>query len=220
MVKPDPDAATLDANYPLALPRQTRYERRPAQMETAQMPITVSALYGAATTIACAAVVMLARVDMRFLWIAALVGAAVFLLALTWRLQVQDEMNVIERETTIENAPAAIRPVVESARGNLIRRGNFAMERRYWQRLYEMFSDGRRVTRDEVVRAEAMPRELYHARFDETTAEMRRVGLLDDDNRMTAAWRKFHHDWVSVRPFVRSTGANEDNGGNGVGGSM
>lgn len=187
------------------------------------MPITVSALYGLATTIGAAAFVMASGAARHWLWIAALLGALMFLMALTWRLQVQDEQSVIERETTIE-VDDAIRPaIIEGARGNTIRRGNFIMDRKYWQRLYNLAQDGRRVTRDAVVAADAMPRELYHAVFDETTAEMRRVGLLDDDNRMTAAWRDFHRSTVALPPtvqsFVRSRNGNEYLNGGGVGGS-
>lgn len=206
-----------------AAPRRTSYERRPASPEVSQMPLTVSAVSGIAMTLAAFAVVMLADAERRWLWIAVLLGAVVFLVMLIWRLQVQDGMSIYERETTVEQPGAAIRPTVtEGTRGSTIYRGNFTMRREYWQRLYDLAQDGRRITRDAVVSADAMPRELYHAVFDETTAEMRRVGLLDDENRMTAAWRQFHREYVETgheRRFVRSGSTNGAGSASGVGGS-
>jgi len=186
------------------------YSRQPSTLSgDGHAPLTVAALCGTAATIGAVAVVMVASLPLRWLWIAALLGAAAFLTALIWRLQVHDTLSIVERETTIVDTHP-VRPVIhDRAVGNVIRRGNFRMSREQWQRLYELARDGRPLTRDAARDADAMPRDLY-IEWAATMSEMRRVGLVDDDNRMTDAWREFHASIVetgrppAARPFIPS----------------
>lgn len=177
-------------------PRRT-YSRQPSTLSgDGHAPLTVAALCGTAATIGAVAVVMLIPLPSRWLWIAALLGAAAFLATLIWRLQVQDTLAVVERETTIVGAEQPVRPVIrDRAVGNIIRRGNFEMSREQWMRLYELARNGRPLTRDAARDADAMPRDLY-IEWASTMAEMRRVGLVDDENRATDAWHDFHRSIV------------------------
>ena len=156
--------------------------------------MTVATLCGIAATVGAAATVMLIPLQARWLWIAALLGAAAFLAALIWRLQVQDTLAVVERETTIVGAEQPVRPVIhDRAVGNVIRRGNFRLSRDQWASLYNLAADGRPLTRDAA--RPHMPRDLY-IEWAATMAEMRRVGLIDDEHRMTDSWREFHRSIV------------------------
>lgn len=176
-------------------PRRT-YSRQPSTLSgDGHAPLTVAALCGTAATIGAVAVVMVATLPLRWLWIAALLGAAAFLTALIWRLQVHDTLSIVERETTIVDTHP-VRPVIhDRAVGNVIRRGNFQMTHEQWMRLYEIARHGQPLTRDAARDADAMPRDLY-IEWAATMAEMRRVGLIDDENRATSAWREFHRSIV------------------------
>lgn len=176
--------------------RRVSYSRQPSSLSSdAPGPLTVATLCGLATTVGASSLVMVIPMHPRWLWIASLLGALAFLLVLTWRLQVQDTLSVIERETTLEDA-TAVRPVVrDRAVGNVIRRGNFQMSREQWMRLYNLAATGRPLTRDAARDADAMPRDLY-IEWAATMAEMRRVGLIDDENRATSAWHDFHRSIV------------------------
>lgn len=171
------------------------YSRQPSTLSgDGHAPLTVAALCGTAATIGAVAVVMVASLPLRWLWIAALLGAAAFLSALIWRLQVQDTLAVVERETTIVGAEQPVRPVVrDRAVGNVIRRGNFQLTREQWVQLHNLARDGRPLTRDAA--RPYMPRDLY-IEWAATMAEMRRVGLVDDENRATGAWHDFHRSIV------------------------
>lgn len=202
-------------------PRRT-YSRQPSTLSgDGHAPLTVAALCGTAATIGAVAVVMVATLPLRWLWIAALLGAAAFLSALIWRLQVHDTLAVVERETTIVDTHP-VRPVIrDRAVGNVIRRGNFQMTHEQWMRLYELARHGQPLTRDAARDADAMPRDLY-IEWAATMAEMRRVGLIDEDNRATAAWHDFHRSIVessrppAARPFVPSMSGLQDERGRGV----
>lgn len=177
--------------------RRVSYSRQPSSL-SGETPgaMTVATLCGIAATVGAAATVMLIPLQARWLWIAALLGAAAFLAALIWRLQVQDTLAVVERETTIVGAEQPVRPVIrDRAVGNIIRRGNFRMSREQWMRLYELARNGRPLTRDAARDTDAMPRDLY-IEWAATMAEMRRVGLIDDEHRMTDSWREFHRSIV------------------------
>ena len=203
-----------------ATPRRVSYSRQPSSLSSdAPGPLTVATLCGLAATVGASSLVMVIPMHPRWLWIASLLGALAFLLVLTWRLQVQDTLSVIERETTLEDT-ASVRPVIhDRAVGNVIRRGNFRMSREQWQRLYELARDGRPLTRDAA--RPFMPRDLY-IEWAATMAEMRRVGLVDDDNRMTDAWREFHASIVetgrppAARPFIPSMSEANASWGRGV----
>ncbi len=208
------------------LPAPTRrisYSRQPSSLSSdAPGPLTVATLCGIAATVGAAATVMLIPLQARWLWIAALLGAAAFLAALIWRLQVQDTLAVVERETTIVGAEQPVRPVIrDRAVGNIIRRGNFEMSREQWMRLYELARTGRPLTRDAARDADAMPRDLY-IEWASTMAEMRRVGLIDDEHRATDAWREFHASIVetgrppAARPFIPSMSEANASWGRGV----
>lgn len=205
-----------------ATTRRVSYSRQPSSLSSdAPGPLVVATLCGMAVTVGAAAVVMLIPLQARWLWIAALLGALAFLVALTWRLQVQDTLSVIERETTVDDA-TPVRPVVhDRAVGNTIRRGNFQMSRDQWQRLYALARDGRPLTRDAARDADAMPRDLY-IEWAATMSEMRRVGLVDDDNRATTAWHDFHANIVensrppAARPFIPSMSEGVPSWGRGV----
>ena len=209
-------------DYATTAPRRVSYSRQPSSLSSdTPGPLTVATLCGIAATVGAAATVMLIPLQARWLWIAALLGAAAFLVALIWRLQVQDTLAVVERETTIVDTHP-VRPVIhDRAVGNVIRRGNFRMSREQWQRLYELARDGRPLTRDAARDADAMPRDLY-IEWAATMAEMRRVGLVDDDNRMTDAWREFHASIVetgrppAARPFIPSMSEANASWGRGV----
>ncbi|MBK9276514.1 MAG: hypothetical protein IPM49_18520 [Flavobacteriales bacterium] len=183
--------------YTAPAARRVSYSRQPSSLSSdTPGPLTVATLCGIAATVGAAAVVMLIPLQARWLWIAALLGAAAFLAALIWRLQVLDTLSVIERETTITGTEQAVRPVIhDRAVGNVIRRGNFQMSREQWMRLYELARNGRPLTRDAARDADAMPRDLY-IEWASTMAEMRRIGLIDDEHRMTDAWRDFHRSIV------------------------
>jgi len=172
------------------------YSRQPSTLSSdGHSPLTVAALCGTAATIGAVAVVMLTSLPLRWLWIAALLGAAAFLTALIWRLQVHDTLSIVERETTIVDTHP-VRPVIhDRAVGNVIRRGNFQMSREQWMRLYELARNGRPLTRDAARDTDAMPRDLY-IEWAATMAEMKRVGLIDDEHRMTGAWHDFHRSIV------------------------
>lgn len=170
------------------------YSRQPSTLSgDGHAPLTVAALCGTAATIGAVAVVMVASLPLRWLWIAALLGAAAFLTALIWRLQVHDTLSIVERETTIVDTHP-VRPVIhDRAVGNVIRRGNFRLSRDQWASLYNLAADGRPLTRDAA--RPHMPRDLY-IEWAATMAEMRRVGLIDDEHRMTDSWREFHRSIV------------------------
>ncbi len=175
--------------------RRVSYSRQPSSL-SGETPgaMTVATLCGIAATVGAAATVMLIPLQARWLWIAALLGAAAFLAALIWRLQVQDTLAVVERETTIVGAEQPVRPVIhDRAVGNVIRRGNFRLSRDQWASLYNLAADGRPLTRDAA--RPHMPRDLY-IEWAATMAEMRRVGLIDDEHRMTDSWREFHRSIV------------------------
>lgn len=212
---------TADVNYPGSQIRST-YERRPVAPEFDQHPVGVSLLMGLAGFVGAGCFVMFVGWPLRFLWLAGLIGAALFLIAVIWLIDVQNQRTLMERETVLSLPDDELRPVVtDGRRGETIRRGNFTMSRKYWTRLYDLAADGRRLTRDDVVKADAMPREWYHGDFNGVTAELRRVGLLDAENRMTDDWRSFHREVVAPSPvqaFVRSSNANEAQGAGGVGG--
>lgn len=203
-------------------PRHT-YSRQPATLASdGHAPLTVATLCGTAATVGAVAVVMVTSLPLRWLWIAALLGAAAFLATLIWRLQVHDTLSVIERETTIVGAEQPVRPVIhDRAVGNVIRRGNFEMSREQWMRLYELARTGRPLTRDAARDADAMPRDLY-IEWASTMAEMRRVGLVDDENRATDAWHDFHRSIVetgrppAARPFIPSMSEANASWGRGV----
>lgn len=196
--------------YTTPAARRVSYSRQPSSLSgNTPGPLTVATLCGIAATVGAAAVVMLIPLQARWLWIAALLGAAVFLAVLIWRLQVLDTLSVVERETTLHDAQP-VRPVVrDRAVGNVIRRGNFEMTREQWMRLYNLAATGRPLTRDAARDADAMPRDLY-IEWAATMSEMRRVGLIDDEHRMTDAWREFHASIVetgrppAARPFIPS----------------
>jgi len=212
---------TLERYEYTTAPRRISYSRQPSSLSSdTPAPLTVATLYGIATTVGAAAVVMVAALPLRWLWIAALLGALAFLLVLTWRLQVQDELSVIERETTITGTEQAVRPVIhDRAVGNVIRRGNFEMSREQWASLYNLAADGRPLTRDAA--RPHMPRDLY-IEWAATMAEMRRVGLIDDEHRMTDAWCDFHRSIVEnttppvARPFIPSMSEGVPSWGRGV----
>lgn len=200
--------------------RRVSYSRQPSSL-SGETPgaMTVATLCGIATTVGAAATVMLIPLQARWLWIAALLGAAAFLAALIWRLQVHDTLAVVERETTIVDTHP-VRPVIrDRAVGSTIRRGNFQMTREQWAGLYNLARDGRPLTRDAA--RPHMPRDLY-IEWAATMAEMRRVGLIDDEHRMTDSWREFHRSIVessrppAARPFVPSMSGLQDERGRGV----
>lgn len=181
--------------YTTPAARRVSYSRQPSSL-SGETPgaMTVATLCGIAATVGAAATVMLIPLQARWLWIAALLGAAAFLAALIWRLQVQDTLAVVERETTIVGAEQPVRPVIhDRAVGNVIRRGNFRLSRDQWASLYNLAADGRPLTRDAA--RPHMPRDLY-IEWAATMAEMRRVGLIDDEHRMTDSWREFHRSIV------------------------
>lgn len=202
-------------------PRRT-YSRQPSTLSSdGHAPLTVATLCGTAATIGAVAVVMVASLPLRWLWIAALLGAAVFLATLIWRLQVYDTLSVVERETTIVGSEP-VRPVIrDRAVGNVIRRGNFEMSREQWMRLYELARHGQPLTRDAARDADAMPRDLY-IEWAATMAEMKRVGLIDDEHRATGAWHDFHRSIVenaappAARPFIPSMSEANASWGRGV----
>lgn len=210
-------------DYATTAPRRVSYSRQPSSLSSdTPGPLTVATLCGIAATVGAAATVMLIPLQARWLWIAALLGAAAFLAALIWRLQVQDTLAVVERETTIVGAEQPVRPVIrDRAVGNIIRRGNFRMSREQWMRLYELARNGRPLTRDAARDADAMPRDLY-IEWAATMAEMRRVGLIDDEHRMTDSWREFHRSIVensrppAARPFIPSMSEANASWGRGV----
>lgn len=181
--------------YTTPAARRVSYSRQPSSLSgNTPGPLTVATLCGIAATVGAAATVMLIPLQARWLWIAALLGAAAFLAALIWRLQVQDTLAVVERETTIVGAEQPVRPVIrDRAVGNVIRRGNFRLSRDQWASLYNLAADGRPLTRDAA--RPHMPRDLY-IEWAATMAEMRRVGLIDDEHRMTDSWREFHRSIV------------------------
>lgn len=206
--------------YTTPAPRRVSYSRQPSSLSSdTPGPLTVATLCGIAATVGAAAVVMLIPLQARWLWIAALLGAAVFLDALIWRLRILDELSVIERETTLYDVQP-VRPVVrDRAVGNVIRRGNFEMTREQWMRLYNLAATGRSLTRDAA--RPHMPRDLY-IEWAATMAEMRRIGLIDDEHRMTDSWREFHRSIVensrppAARPFVPSSNGIQDERGRGA----
>lgn len=208
--------------YTTPAARRVSYSRQPSSLSgNTPGPLTVATLCGIAATVGAAAVVMLIPLQARWLWIATLLGAAAFLAALIWRLQILDELSVIERETTLHDGQP-VRPVVrDRAVGNVIRRGNFQLTREQWARLYHLAADGRPLTRDAARDADAMPRDLY-IEWAATMAEMRRVGLIDDEHRMTDSWREFHRSIVensrppAARPFAPSSNGLQDGRGRGA----
>lgn len=211
-----------DVLYP-KIPTRSSYERRPIMPEINQHPVGVSFLFAVATFAAFACFIGAAGYQWRWLWVSGFFASGVFIVALLWRLQVQDAQCIMERSTEVELPTAPIRATVtEGTKGETVRRGNFVMAREYWQRLYDAFENGRSLSRDGVVTAKGMPRELYHGdAWQRTLIELRRIGLIDDENRITAAWRTFHAEIVNtapVRPFVRSGNGRTDDNGDGVGG--
>jgi len=205
--------------YTTPAARRVSYSRQPSSLSgNTPGPLTVATLCGIAATVGAAAVVMLIPLQARWLWIAALLGATAFLAALIWRLQILDELSVIERETTLHDEQT-VRPVVrDRAVGNVIRRGNFQLTRDQWAQLYNLAADGRPLTRDAA--RPHMPRDLY-IEWAATMSEMRRVGLIDDEHRMTATWREFHASIVensrppAARPFVPSVNGLQGEQGRG-----
>lgn len=208
-------------DYATTAPCRVSYSRQPSSLSSdTPGPLTVATLCGIAATVGAAATVMLIPLQARWLWIAALLGAAAFLVALIWRLQVQDTLAVVERETTIVGAEQPVRPVIrDRAVGNIIRRGNFRLSRDQWASLYNLARDGRPLTRDAA--RPHMPRDLY-IEWAATMTEMRRVGLIDDEHRMTDAWRDFHRSIVensrppAARPFIPSMSEANASWGRGV----
>lgn len=120
---------------------------------------------------------------------------------------------------------ADVRPVIPTD-NNTIRRGRFTLPADQWSRLFDAaraHKEGR-LTRDNIVKAKALPRLLYHGdAFEDTLAELKRLGIIDSGNRITAAGRAFEQEIRSPHPaapsaptFVHSTNGNERTAANEV----
>jgi len=93
-------------------------------------------------------------------------------------------------------APSApVRPFVPSANGDAaghtVRAGRFQLPAATWAALFDVAeANGGRLTRDGVAAARALPRALYRD-WAATLAELQRLGIVDDDGRVTAAGWEF-----------------------------
>ena len=93
-------------------------------------------------------------------------------------------------------APSApVRPFVPSsngdAAGRTVRAGRFQLPAETWAALFATAeANGGRLTRDGVAAARALPRALYRD-WAATLAELQRLGIVDDDGRVTAAGWEF-----------------------------
>lgn len=119
---------------------------------------------------------------------------------------------------------ADVRPVMPTD-DNTIRLGRFSLPADMWQRLFAAARANKgRLTRDNIVKARALPRDLYHGdAFQRTLDELKRLGIIDDNNVVTAAGRAFEQQLRSPHPtappspaFVPSTNGNERTGANGA----
>ena len=112
---------------------------------------------------------------------------------------------------------ADVRPVMPTV-DNTIRRGRFALPADQWLRLFDAaHANNGRLTRDNIVKAKALPRDLYHGdAFQNTLDELKRLGIIDDNNRVTAAGSAFEHEIRFPHPaagnvpaFVQRPNGNE-----------
>lgn len=159
-------------------------------------------------------------------------GGAVAMLS-AWRAHNRYYDLAIGVSETVEHYQpdvAAVRPFVPSRNGDdegqTVRVSRVSLAPDVWRRIFASANDDDRLTRDGVQGAlTGVPngRQWYHgAGWDEFRAELRRVGFLTDDNRLTArAWGWLESDTTplprggaaAVRPLStndeRTTGANE-----------
>lgn len=115
---------------------------------------------------------------------------------------------------------ADVRPVIPTD-NNTIRRGRFTLPADQWLRLFAAARANKgRLTRDNIVKNKALPRELYHGdAFQTTLDELKRLAIIDDNNLITAAGHAFEQEIRSPRSphpaapsapaFVPSTNGNE-----------
>lgn len=98
---------------------------------------------------------------------------------------------------------ADVRPVVPDADSDAtIRRGRFALPLSTWLRLFKSASDNDgRLARDKVVSGRGLPRDLYHGdAWQSTLGELRRLGLIDDENCVTVTGWAFRDSLLSPFP--------------------
>lgn len=120
---------------------------------------------------------------------------------------------------------ADVRPVMPAV-DNTIRRGRFALPTDQWLRLFAAAraNEEGRLTRDNIVKAKALPRQLYHGdAFQNTLDELKRLGIIDAGNRITAAGHAFEQEIRSPHPaapyapaFVQRPNGNERTTANGA----
>jgi hypothetical protein len=116
--------------------------------------------------------------------------------------------SLLENRTTTYADPrptpvADVRPVMP-AQDNTIRRGRFALPTAMWLRLFDAAerNDGK-LTRDNIVKAKALPRELYHGdAFQTTLDELRRLDIIDANNHVTPAGWAFERELRSPHPVA------------------
>lgn len=114
----------------------------------------------------------------------------------------------VSSTTTYQEPPAAgptVRPFVPSSNGApTVRAGRFKLTRDEWARLFQSAGDGGRLTRDNA--AKILPRALYRE-WAATLGELARLGIVDDDGRITPAGWEFYQGTISPHPNGDSSAA-------------
>ncbi len=101
--------------------------------------------------------------------------------------------------------PPAVRPFVPSRNPSTVRAGRFQLPATTWAALFATAEgNGGRLTRDAA--AKVLPRDLYRD-WQSTLAELQRLGMVDDDGRVTEGGRRFIRRDVSPYPIGGNSAA-------------
>lgn len=124
--------------------------------------------------------------------------------------------------TTTYQAPPpveTVRPFVASRNApRTVRAGRIALPASTWAALFETAaSNGGRLTRDGAIKA-GLPRDLYHANWQETLGELKRLGIAGDDGALAPDARRLlspYPEDAQAQPFVHTQNERERTAANG-----
>lgn len=114
-----------------------------------------------------------------------------------------------------------VRPFVASRNApRTVRAGRIALPASTWAALFATAaSNGGRLTRDGAIKA-GLPRDLYHANWQGTVGEFKRLGLVDEEGKLTDAAARLISPYpqdAEAQPFAPRTNERRTNGANGEG---
>lgn len=155
------------------------------------------------------------RLDGYALLVVAALGLGLFLSGLTGLLVAAAAHADYSRRlglttSTTYNEPAAPRPVrafVASQNGatsSTVRAGRYSLDRSVWVALFETRNADDRLTRDAAVKV--LPRAMYRD-WSSTLGELGRLGLVDEDGRITATGWQWYNETVTPLPQSGKTPA-------------